>query len=113
MTYTPVQVWDMRISFDKSVSFAVPDGHTKLLVVLRGAVTIHGAGEIKEAEVVSFEREGDTIQIENAREAMVLMLCGEPLGEPIVGYGPFVMNTSLEIHEAINDYRNGRLGHLS
>jgi len=46
-------------------------------------------------------------------ESRVLVLTGEPLGEPVVGHGPFVMNSREEIHEAIRDYQAGKLGHLA
>jgi quercetin 2,3-dioxygenase len=113
MTYTPIQVWDIKVSTEKSISMAVPKGHSKILVVLKGSLSIKKDETLGEAEVVMFDRESDTIEIEQASDVTALLLCGEPLGEPIVGYGPFVMNTSLEIHEAVNDYKNGKLGQLS
>ena len=113
MTYTPVNVWDLQLSTDKPVTLDVHKGYTKLLVVLRGTVTIEGGQTIGEAEVAMFDLEGEGIQINHAEEVTALVLSGMPLGEPIVGYGPFVMNTTLEIHEAINDFKNGKLGQLT
>ena len=113
MTYSPVHVWDIKMNSDKPMSLDVPIGQTKLLVVLKGSVTLDNAKIIGEAEVVMFNRDCDSIQIQQAKNTTALLLSGEPLGEPIVGYGPFVMNSSLEIHEAMDDYKNGRLGNLT
>jgi redox-sensitive bicupin YhaK (pirin superfamily) len=113
MTYSPVHVWDIKINTEKPMHLDVPIGQTKLLVVLRGSVTLDNAEIIGEAEVVMFNRDCDLIQIQQANNTTALLLSGEPLGEPIVGYGPFVMNSSLEIHDAIDDYKNGRLGNLT
>jgi quercetin 2,3-dioxygenase len=113
MTYSPVHVWDLKLSTDEPLSLDLHKGHTKLLVVLRGTVSLDNGQTVGEAEVARFDRDGKTIQIDKADNATALVLSGEPLAEPIVGYGPFVMNTTLEIHEAIDDYQNGKLGQLS
>jgi redox-sensitive bicupin YhaK (pirin superfamily) len=61
---------------------------------------------------VLFEREGGRIAVTALTEAQVLVLDGQPLAEPVVQYGPFVMNTEREIAQAISDYNSGRFGHL-
>jgi redox-sensitive bicupin YhaK (pirin superfamily) len=111
-TFTPIQLWDLRLSGGEAVSLALPDGHTTALVVLRGALRVEGSEAIREAEVALFDRAGDGIRIDDAEDATALLLCGAPIGEPIVGQGPFVMNRREEIREAILDYEGGRMGHL-
>ena len=112
-TYSPVNVWDLRLSSDKPIDIRVEDGYTTLLVVLRGTLTTNSSESVGEAEVVMYAREGNSILIDSAKDVTALLLCGKPLEEPIVGYGPFVMNTTLEIHDAMDDYKNGRLGVLT
>lgn len=112
-TFTSIHVWDMRLACYKPFDLAVPDGYTTALVVLNGEVSSNGSEAIKAAEVGLFDRMGDTIRIDKAENATVLLLCGEPINEPIVGSGPFVMNTSQEISQAMADYQNGKMGHLS
>jgi quercetin 2,3-dioxygenase len=112
-TFTPIHVWDLRLTSDQRTDIEVPDGYTTALVVLKGAVRVNGSEEIKEAEVGLFDRAGKSICIDCAKDATVLLLCGEPIDEPIVGYGPFVMNSSQEISQAVVDYQSDKMGHLS
>jgi len=112
-TFTPIHVWDMRLDSDKPFDLAVPDGYTTALVVLKGEVSSNGSEAVKAAEVGLFDQAGNTLRIDKAENATVLLLCGEPLKEPIVGSGPFVMNTAQEIRQAMEDYQNGKMGHLS
>ncbi|MGB5326535.1 MAG: pirin family protein [Pseudomonadales bacterium] len=111
-TFTPIHVWDMRLSNQEGIELTVPDGYTSALVVLKGSVRVHGAEAIAPAEVGLFDRAGDTIRIDSADDATVLLLAGEPIDEPIVGSGPFVMNTAAEIRQAMEDYRSGEMGAL-
>ncbi len=111
-TFTPIQVWDLRISTRGPMELPLPDGHTTALVMLGGTLRANGSDPIREAEVALFDRAGSGVRIESAENAKALLLCGEPLGEPVVGQGPFVMNRPEEIREAILDYQLGRMGHL-
>src|SRR3569623_798174 len=109
-SFTPMNIWDMRISAGARTEFDVPAGYTTAMFVLRGAVT-HGDGTaVGEAELAVLERDGSRVVIEAQQDSSLLVLNGEPIDEPIVGYGPFVMNTQAEIQQAINDYRSGRMG---
>ncbi len=111
-THTPIHVWDMRFSSAQEFDIPVPEFHTCLLVVLDGEIHTQG-NKLFPAEVAMFERSGNTIGIDSARDAKVLLLTGQPLNEPIIGSGPFVMNTVTEIQQAIMDYQRGKMGHLS
>ncbi|MGH8627386.1 MAG: pirin family protein [Gammaproteobacteria bacterium] len=112
-TYTAIHVWDLRLATDQRIDLAVPDGYTTALVVLRGAVQVNGSEAIQAAEVGLFDCAGQTIRIDNAKSARALLLSGEPIDEPIVGSGPFVMNTPQEIRQAMEDYQSGKLGRLA
>lgn len=109
-TFTPMNVWDLRLRAGGHVALPLPDGHTLALVVLKGKVRINGAETADAEEVVVFEQGQGGITVEADTDATVLLLSGEPLNEPIVGQGPFVMNTYDEIHQAYADYHQGRLG---
>jgi redox-sensitive bicupin YhaK (pirin superfamily) len=112
-TFTPIHVWDLRLTSDLRTELAVPDGHTTALVVLKGALRVNGSEPLGAAEVGLFDRAGNSICVDSAKDTRALLLCGEPIDEPIVGQGPFVMNSSHEIRQAIADYSSGKMGHLS
>ena len=107
-TFTPINIWDLRLARDADLTLDLPDGHTAMLVVLAGHVTVNGGQEAGEAEMVLLSSEGTDVSIHADGDAMLLVLTGEPIDEPIVGYGPFVMNTEDEIRQAINDFNSGR-----
>lgn len=113
-TFTPIQLWDLRLASDAPIEFVLPEGFTTALLVLKGALQVSGADTpIRAAEIGLFERTGSVLRIERAEDATVLLLCGEPIDEPIVGSGPFVMNTAAEIRQAMSDYQSGKMGHLA
>ncbi len=112
-TFTPIHVWDLRLASHQPTDLPLPDGYTTALVVLRGTLRANGSEPIREAEVALFDRAGESLRIDEADDATALLLCGEPIGEPIVGQGPFVMNRPEEIRQAIVDYQSGKMGDLS
>lgn len=112
-TFTPINVWDARLKAGGRVELDLPDGHTALLAVLRGKVLINGDESAGPAELAILERAGTRVVLEAGEDATVLVLNGEPIDEPVVGYGPFVMNTHDEIHQAVRDFQSGRLARAS
>ncbi len=110
-TCTPIDVWDLRLDAGGSVELPARDGHTTALVVLRGVVRVDGE-RLGDAEVGVFARDGRSFRAEVEAETTALLLGGAPIDEPIVGRGPFVMNTFDEIRQAFDDFANGRLGGL-
>jgi redox-sensitive bicupin YhaK (pirin superfamily) len=112
-THTPMDVWDLRLNAGAQTRLPLVDGHTAALVVLRGTVQVNGEAVAREAQMVSFERGGDAIEIEANTDAVLLFLGGEPIDEPVVGHGPFVMNTREEIVQAFHDFQNGRFGRMT
>ncbi|MCT9812190.1 pirin family protein [Acidovorax sp. Be4] len=111
-TFTPVDVWDVRLTQGHAARFDTPDGHTLAMVVLHGTVLVNGKEVVREGQLVQFDRMGSGVEIEANSDATLLLLGGEPIDEPIVGHGPFVMNTEAEIVEAINDFNSGRFGQM-
>ena len=110
-SFSPINLWDLRLVAGRPVRLSVPAGHTTALFVLKGGLRVDGSDTVVgEAELAVLEREGDTLQIEAVADASVLLLGGEPLNEPVVGQGPFVMNTPAEIRQAFVDYQSGQFG---
>lgn len=111
-TFTPINVWDVRLGQGKEAALTLPPGHTAAVVVLHGTVLVNGE-VVHEAQMALLEREDDGLRLEANSDATLLVLSGEPINEPIVGHGPFVMNTQAEIATAINDFNAGRFGRIS
>ena len=111
-THTPMHVWDLRLNPDGAARLELPDGWNSLLVVLRGTVQVNDAEIAREGRLVVLDRAGEGALVQANGKAVVLVLSGQPIEEPIVGQGPFVMNTAEQIHQAIRDYSAGRFGRL-
>jgi redox-sensitive bicupin YhaK (pirin superfamily) len=110
-TVTPLCVFGLRLKAGANITAPAPDSHTTMLLVQDGQVTI-GDQQLAAGELALFTRSNRDVRLQCDSEAMVLMLTGEPIDEPVVGQGPFVMNTREEIHQAIRDYQSGRMGRL-
>lgn len=111
-TFTAVNVWDMQLAADGKTDVHVPDGHTCVFIVQKGSVRINGEA-VEAVELAQFEREGSIVTLESDSASRVLVLTGQPIGEPVAGQGPFVMNTRDEIQQAMRDYQAGKMGHLA
>ncbi|MBT2296158.1 pirin family protein [Pseudomonas fluorescens] len=109
-TFTPIDVWDMRLNAEKNLTLDVHDGRNTALVVLRGTVQVNGRERVEAGQLALFDRAGEQLHLHANQDAVVLLLSGEPIDEPIVGHGPFVMNSEQEIHQAFNDFHSGRFG---
>lgn len=110
-TFTPLNVIDLQIKKGSNLSIPAPDGWNTSLVVLKGAIE-SGSSKATDALMLMFSNDGQDIQITALEDSVALLLTGEPINEPIVGYGPFVMNTPKEISEAIDDFNNGSFGKI-
>ncbi|MCE9663464.1 pirin family protein [Halomonas sp. M5N1S17] len=111
-TFTPINVWDLRLRPGGAIRLPVPEGHTALLAVLSGTVLVNGSELVREPGLVCFSREGDELHLEANNDAKLLLLSGEPIDEPVVGHGPFVMNSPDEIQQAFADFQRGKYGAL-
>lgn len=111
-TFTPIDVWDLQLKRERPITLPLVAGRTTLLVVLQGTVQVNESQLVREAQTVLFDRLGNEILLEANNEARVMLLSGEALNEPIVGYGPFVMNNETEIRQAVADFQGGQFGRM-
>lgn len=103
-------MWDVRLVAGGRARFPIAEGRTLAVVVLRGTVLVNGETVVREAQFAQMSRDGRDVEIEANGDATLLILSGEPIDEPVVGYGPFVMNSQDEIRQAIDDFNSGRFG---
>ncbi len=111
-TYTPMNVLDVRLTRDARVELPQPEGWNTIVMVLQGTVEINGETLLRESEMATLSSAGEGLAIEANNDAKLLLLSGEPIAEPVVGYGPFVMNSSAEIEQAIDDFNSGHFGQI-
>lgn len=110
-TYSPVNLFDIKLKKGGEVNFAIPATHNTAMLIINGSVEVNDQ-KAAEHSFVLFGNSGDNITVKANDDAVLLLLSGEPIDEPIVSYGPFVMNTQEEIHEAIRDFQAGKFGVL-
>lgn len=110
-THTSMNVFDIQIKQGASIVIPAPDGWSAAVVLLDGQLEINH-DVVSEGAVIEWSHAGEGIAISAIADTHALILSGEPIDQPIVGYGPFVMNTQAEIAQAIDDFRQGRLGRL-
>jgi redox-sensitive bicupin YhaK (pirin superfamily) len=111
-TFTPINMLDIRLQAKGSIDLSFPAQQNTGLLVMSGEVYINGTEKAVKHEFVLFQNRGEDIVIRAESEAQLLLLNGEPIDEPVVQYGPFVMNTRQEIGQALTDFNLGKFGHL-
>ena len=110
-TFTPVNLFLAELGAKRSLHLKLRDGYSAGLYVVQGQISANGE-KAAEGELVVLDRKGDEVAIEAASDALVFVMNGAPIDEPVAGHGPFVMNTPREIQQAFADYHAGRLGRI-
>jgi redox-sensitive bicupin YhaK (pirin superfamily) len=112
-TFTPMDVWELQLQPGTPLWLPVCAGQNVLLLLLRGSVQINAQQQLNQGQLALLERDGDQLQLQAASPALLLLLSGAPIDEPIAGWGPFVMNNQSELEQALQDFRSGNFGQLA
>lgn len=112
-TFTPIEMYNLKGQKGAQASFKIPASYNTFLLVVEGNVLLNGTDEVKENHLALLQNQGEEFTVDIQEDAVVFIAAGEPINEPIVHYGPFVMNTMQEIEEAIQDFQNGKFGNLN
>lgn len=110
-TFTPIQMYNMRLQPGATLSFSLPEHYNTCILVVEGNAVINAAAAPADHLVV-FKNDGEAIDIRTEEETVLLVLSGEPIHEPVMAYGPFLMNTKEELLQAYEDLNQGKFGHL-
>jgi len=110
-TFTPVNLLEARVRAGQQLRLDLHEGFSAGLYIVEGKTTVNGEAA-NAGELVVLARQGDGIAIDAATDAVVFVMNGAPIDEPVVGSGPFVMNSTREIQQAYADYHAGRLGKI-
>jgi redox-sensitive bicupin YhaK (pirin superfamily) len=111
-TFTELNVWDAELQ-PGEVTLPLPEGHHAIIAVLEGAIALPSGEELGDGDCAIFDSKGGGITVSVRAATTLLVMSGVPIDEPIMGYGPFVMNTREEIIAAFDDVNAGRFGKLA
>ncbi|PKR82182.1 short-chain dehydrogenase [Brumimicrobium salinarum] len=111
-TFTPINMFNAKLKKDGKASFDFPEHYNTALLVLEGNIKINQTHEIPTDHLALMANKGETFDVEATEDALVLVISGEPIEEPIAAHGPFVMNSREELVQAFEDFKNGKFGEL-
>ncbi|TVR77739.1 MAG: pirin family protein [Chitinophagaceae bacterium] len=111
-TFTPIHLLNARLNKGGKATFSFPANYNTSLLVIEGSIVVNDTEDVPVNHFVLFENSGETFEVEAKEDAVLLVLSGEPINEPIAAHGPFVMNTYQEIAQAIEDFNMGKFGYL-
>ncbi len=111
-TFSPIHVMNAHFKKGGTARFNFPATYTTAILVIEGSAVINNTDALAQDHFAMFNRDGEEFSIEAPEDAIVLILSGEPLKEPIAAHGPFVMNTREELIEAFDDFNRGKFGYL-
>ncbi|ASK32054.1 short-chain dehydrogenase [Chryseobacterium sp. T16E-39] len=111
-TFTPVHMMNAKLKTGGKAEFHFPANYNTAALVIEGSIIVNGNEKAKTDHLVLFENHGEAFVIEASEDAIVLIISGEPINEPIFPHGPFVMNNREEIMQAFEDFNTGKFGYL-
>ncbi len=110
-TFTLIEMYNARLVNGGEADFSLPENYNTAMLVIEGKVIINGQAAETD-QFILFENKGTDIHMKAEKDAVILVLSGEPINERIFSYGPFVMNTKEEILRAYEDFNQGKFGYL-
>lgn len=111
-TFSPLHIYNARLNKGGKVNLQLPSDFNTALLVIEGEIVVNGTEKVETDHLALMANDGEDFSIEATEKAVILVLSGEPLNEPIAAHGPFVMNTHQELVEAFNDFNTGKFGYL-
>ncbi|HZH86395.1 MAG TPA: pirin family protein [Brumimicrobium sp.] len=111
-TFTPIHMMNAKLKKGGKADFNFPENYTTTLLLIEGSIKVNGKEEVPTNHLALMSKKGEYFEIEATEDALVLVLSGEPINEPIAAHGPFVMNTKDELVKAFQDYNEGKFGYL-
>lgn len=112
-TFSPVHMMNAKLKKGGKATFDFPANFNTAALVIEGSILVNGEEKVKTDHLTLFKNEGESFTIEATEDAVVLIISGQPLNEPIYPHGPFVMNSREEIIQAFEDYNLGKFGYLA
>ena len=111
-TFTPINLFNAHLKKGGDISFSFAESDNTALLVIEGSITVNNTDKAPTDHFVLFTNKGEDFTVRADEDALVLVLSGQPIDEPIASYGPFVMNTDEEIMQAVKDFQSGKFGYL-
>ncbi len=111
-TFSPINMFNLKLNKGGKTELSFPSNYTTAILMVEGEAIINGVTRAAEDHFIMFSNDGESFTVEAASDAIILVLSGEPLNEPIAAHGPFVMNTKEELVEAFQDFNTGKFGYL-
>ncbi|MFV0605615.1 MAG: pirin family protein [Niabella sp.] len=112
VTFSPIHVLNVKLKNGKTAAFNFPKDYTTALLMIEGSAKVNNTDTVAQDHFAMFKRDGENFTIEALEDAVILILSGQQLKEPIAAHGPFVMNTRKELVEAFDDFNQGKFGYL-
>ncbi len=111
-TFSPINMFNVKLKKGGKTQLSFPENYTTSILMVEGEAKVNDATTAPQDHFVMFKNDGETFMVEALEDAVILVLSGEPINEPIAAHGPFVMNTEAELMTAFQDFNTGKFGYL-
>ncbi len=111
-TFSPINLMNARLNQGGKARFSFPENYHTALLVIEGSIIVNETDSVPGDNLALFENAGEEFTVQATEDSIVLVMSGEPIGEPIAAHGPFVMNTREELQQAYQDFHAGKFGYL-